>query len=221
MTVPLLGQAATDRLTELGLSLEPFQAALVVGATNKKNFDLPIYPNSFAGTAAQANIVANLALAYIPKKWTREDPQNIALLVNEQRTLAIAVATGDHRTGSSGDQGPQFGQPKGDGTKELVGQQQLQLFKIETPSTPPHQGAVITVGSKKVTVYYFIFRIDLDREKAFAELSAPTSMEDGQPVAWRERIVLPVLDLRPGPDAMGEPEAPVGTIDVPVVRKNG
>lgn len=217
MTLPLLGQAAVDRLTALNIATHNIHEALIAAAVARRNCT-PDHPVSFPGTAAHAQAVYQLAQELRPGGWRRQDYKGIALTVNAERTVAVAIATGDENTGVERDVEPALKYPKGAASEELVESQQFCLFG-GGPEMVPFDVPTLVVDGRRLEIFYLLIRFEPNGDRAFAELSRPERIEQGSVTRWVERIVLPVLDLRRPPGGMGAPEAPIAPIDVPVSRK--
>src|SRR5690606_12468141 len=85
----------------------------------------------------------------------------------------------------------------------------LQLSLFEDDSTPSELPETV----QQPETWYLLYR--RDGSKVFAELSLPILVgDDGVIKHWRERIILPAIDLTESPGWEGEDEGPSIDVDV-------
>lgn len=180
-------EEADAALATLGLTLEPLCDAVRAGYLARVSCtgnDAPFYP-----AMSQWNrTVRVLRERLLVEGWSKCDDGNFCTVVNPERTIAIAVASGCENTGNR-DETPTTKSPKGPSTvgAVLVNATQLHLPDIVPPNAP--------VADDRIT-WFLLFHCD-ERELR-AELSLPASMgHDGRPDAWKERIILPTMPLDP------------------------
>src|SRR5579859_6709186 len=86
------------RLAELGLEEQHLLRAVQRGQTARLSCTAN-HPVLFPGLCAWSETVRALREELIPLRWERSDEDNLPFTVNPDRTVAIAVATGDEATG--------------------------------------------------------------------------------------------------------------------------
>ncbi|MDR1063043.1 MAG: hypothetical protein LBL48_03800 [Azoarcus sp.] len=198
------------RLKELGLSIAALQEAVQQGYLSRAKLTQH-HPRIFLGYSMWAETVAALHDNLRPNDWSKVDDNNYELTVNPDKTLAIAVTTGDESTGIAA-RHPSNKCPKGAHTIEVIEtNQQLDFF----PDLFPPQ-------EKNLLFTTWVLLIHVAEEEIRAELSLPSEIVAGKIKAWKERIILPPLPredyavLITPPDIL-PPDVP--EIDVPITRK--
>jgi len=172
------------RLQQLGLA----QRALRLARERGLSASLECTPNhapTAPGTYAYHETVRWLRDLLGPLGWTGDDAANRGLIVNDAGTRAIAVASGNEKTGQI-DQIPSTRNPKGNTTVQAVrDNNNLWLF-----SEMEEDQATRLRANSIETWFLLIYRDDTTMEFR-SELSLPVSI-DGRlrPDLWRERIIL-------------------------------
>jgi hypothetical protein len=184
-----------QRLLELGLGVNDFRTAALKGFSAWAECT-PNHPPTYAGTAFWAETTRALGEALFYSGWTRKNESNLPLVVNEEKTIAIAVSSGDEQTGSA-EYSPTTRSAKGPKTADAVRVNARQLTFDFIEQMP-------VVDSPKIagrnTWLFLTFR-DLACKEIRMELSRPISMApDGHVDRWAERIILPAQPFG------GEPE---------------
>jgi len=134
-----------------------------------------------------------------PNKWRRLNESNLALVVNQDGTIAISVATGTEQTGKP-DVIPQTSSPKGTKTAGAV---QVNGQGILFPEWAKALEESLAKG--RATWIFLIYR-DKETREIRCELSRPISMTaDGYVNGWSERIILKPTPFD-GPESLPLPE---------------
>lgn len=204
-----------NRLDELGLEQEAMADvarrgyfAFISCTAN----DPPFYP----GFTAWAQMVRALREYLLPKGWERSDENNYSLVINPIGTIAIAVATGDDRTGRP-DADPTTKSSKGPSTIEAVTANQLQLsFPYEFPPMPA-PARTTDPENKRMTWILLVYRAI---NEVRCEISLPLSMgSDGRIEIWQERIILGSIPIDPEFLEVTPPTPSLPDINVAVKRR--
>ena len=141
-------------------------------------------PPLLPGFLAWGETVRALREQLIPLGWERSDKGNLSLVLNQTGNLAIAVSTGDERTGNI-DEEPCTKSSKGPRTVDAVSMNQLLLFP-EIPGFP-----VSFEGMDQRSTWWLLIHRDVKASEVRCELSSPINMSaDGRIDGWAERIIL-------------------------------
>jgi len=140
----------------------------------------------------------------VPKQWLADNTKNFCTAISPSGT-AVAVASGDERTGQVGNPSPRTRYPKGPRAEKAVANNQLSLLPQlqETAPARPLETWYLLIATNGNTVRY--------------ELSFPQGIgEDGRIHSWSERIICAplVLDGQFLPDEDNGPD-----FDIPVERR--
>jgi hypothetical protein len=196
-----------NALAQLGLTSEILSEAILRGEIARDSCTANDAPGA-PGFYAWAGSVRALRDILMPLGWTRNDDVCYSRVVNPDRSVAIAVVTGDDGTGKR-DANPKTKYAKGAATQAAVISNQGFLFgqlasdEVEAPET-----WVTWMLLKKRT-----------GDSVFAELSLPSSMsKDGQVESWQTRIILAPILVDPNIDV--EDDSSDAPIDVPVRRRS-
>jgi hypothetical protein len=153
-------------------------------------------------------------------KWERSNEGNLPFTVNEAKTIALSVATGDEQTGNP-EETPCTRSSKGPRTAGAVAANahQLDLFPI---AVLPEELAKIQGEGGRMTWLLLIHRDEWNREVR-CELSRPTSMSENQHVdGWIERIILGSIPFDGDTLAIPSNEAPEGPAsDAVEIKRRG
>jgi hypothetical protein len=197
-----------DRLRQLGLTTEEVSKAVERGIVERMNctlFDPPSYP----GVVQWARTVRDLRETLVPNGWRADNTRNFSTVVSPNELVAIAVSTGDERTGREGDPEPRTKYPKGTVFLAAVNRNvQLSLFGEMIIDA---DGAVLS----KTRTWTLLMRTDAVTKEVRVELSLPAQIgDDGRVIAWSERIIFTPFSF--GDTLPGDDDPPIEGIDVPV-----
>ena len=205
---------ADDQLEQIGLLQSDLWSALYEGLRYKANLT-PHDTNAVKGIGTWNAINRGLADTLVPKGWTRVEPNNFALTVHPNGSLAIAVLASDKATGMR--EGPlpsntyplagKLHMPRAIDLNRLLIYHQAHFSRVDS-----------NWGSPPLTYFLLHHIADVDTGEMRAELSLATGRSEGSITDWHERIVLsPPRDgvAQPIPDA--EEEEPV---IVPIIDKS-
>jgi hypothetical protein len=210
----LTAGAAAGRLADLGLESEALREVV------RRSFHSyiscsPNHPPLVRGIWAWGEAVRALREYALPRGWRRSDHRNYSVVIDDDRRLAIAVATGDDATGII-ELSPTTRAVKGISTLLAVvaNQAQLSLFSDN------ELAAVTSDGTEedREDLVTWVLLIHRSKREVRCELSLPSSMgSDGRINAWHERIILGAVPVDSDQVDIDAPEAP--DIDVDVKRK--
>jgi hypothetical protein len=176
-----IGTKARRRLAELGLESEWLLDSARRGMAAAAGCT-PNHPAVLLGILGWGETICALRDHLVPRGWQRLDEGNLPLAVNEAKTVALTVATGDEDTGRP-DGNPCTKFKKGPRVASAVANNQLQLFPVPVHMRPDE-------ATGRATWLLLIHRDRVVRELR-TELSRPVSMgEDGRVDAWSERILM-------------------------------
>jgi hypothetical protein len=210
------------QLLSLGLTPEDLVEAIRFGESHRA-LCTPDDPPSFHGVTAWARTVRGLRIGSLRhNNWTADDSGNYSTIINPDKTLAIAVVTGDDATGIY-DPAMPFAQPKlkytkGNKTREAVERNSLTLFLFpDMAADAKAEQDKAEAAANRITWMLLRRR---KKDTVYAELSLPWKFSDaGQVSSWRQRIILDPLDVEPILDLLDDSGNDSGdVIDVPVQR---
>jgi hypothetical protein len=202
-----------DALAVLGVPYEVLRDALLAGEI-ERDACTPHDPAGTPGYNAWSRCVRTLRdrLCPEPYNWEARDDNNLPLVMNVERRLAIVVASGDKATGQFGDGIgiPTTKYPMGPIVIEAVEENRRQ-FDLPFPDQKKP-------ARPSRTTTYVLLRHRI-RETLYAELSLPYVLGDDNRVdEWAERNILEPLTLDAPPSPTGDTDT--GDIDVPVRRRS-
>lgn len=207
-----------DRLSELGLSLDDLHDVLDRAEAERRTctgFDPPGLP----GSVFWGRVVRYMRETYVPKGWKARNVDQLPLLINPDRSLAVTASSGDWATGISALYSPRSRYPKGAATGRRVeanGQSTIPGLPPDLTEDGDEDDLLITW-----VLLYFHEKGD-EQTKLRCEFSLPLEIGAGGKIdAWSERIILPPLEFPEdviGLDGLDD-EGP-GAIDVPIERRS-
>lgn len=175
--------AATDRLTQLGLTIEMIER-VVRRADAEASTCTDLDPPIVAGLLRWGRTNRYLREELVPFGWTFDNPRNLARTIHPSGEFAIVAATGDELTGLPADL-PATKHIRGEATTHAVQANHEQLtFDFGEYLFGPDLG-------QTMLTWILLFHADADGFRA--ELSLPTAIVDGRIIGWAERIILPVF----------------------------
>jgi hypothetical protein len=177
----------------------------------------PSHAPTAAGTFHWNGAVYALRSRLAERDWAPQNLRNCPFIVSPDKTVAIAVMTGDPDTGLKG------GHPTNQAQKGVVLRQavannrhQLELFNAGVVS------AALAKSKDATQLWVLLYHVavgESGRTELRAELSLPLKFERKQIVGWRERLVLGAI--RPDSETDIRDESPAAPIDVFVERRTG
>lgn len=202
-------QSVEHRLLQLGLETGPLLEAIYQAHLHRIRLT-PNHPKIFPGLEMWGWAVAALRQQLRPFGWLGVDENNFPLTVQEERCLAISVASGDEATGNA------FAHPsnrsrKGRSTVEAVeANQQGDMFEELLPQTHDEAGGRET--------WVLLHHTDVIRKEIRIELSKPSDIgKDGKISAWSERLILGSISFDDDLTEILPPSGP--EIDIEIRRK--
>lgn len=190
------------RLAELGLKEEDLLLAIQRGQAARLSCTRNHPPQS-SGYYAWSETVCTLRERLIPLGWERSDERNLPFTVNPEKSVAIAVATGDEATGRS-DEKPCTKSSKGPRTAEAVAVNERQLELFGNLPLRPEQLAMFN----ECMTWLLLFHCDTEAREVRCELSRPVKMdEEGYVDDWAERVILTAFPF--GGDSAKVPNIPL------------
>jgi hypothetical protein len=221
--VPAASAGADDyeaQLAKLGLRVDYLHDA-VRGGEEVRRLVTANDPRNAAGTMDYYRRVRVLRDRLINEEgWRRAEVNQLPLVVNPDKTLAIGVLLGDYRTGWVGSFQPRSKRPVGEGKLRLVAQNQ-QLALIPAPVEPGEVALEDEDLAKMQTWFYMTYRrVFRDVVRVSSELSLPAEVSLSNYVEkWARRIPVPDLEFQGViPYIEGTDDGP-DNYDVPVDEK--
>ena len=201
-----------SRLAEFGLPIDALQEAAQAGHLSLVSCS-DNDPPATRGYMVWALTLRRLREKLIPSGWKRDDSQNFSRTFSEKQKISIIVATGDNGTGRS-HLHPRTKSPKGQLTEQAVYRNSWQgTFKGFLPEEE-------TADRPLLEYETWIFLVYITATEVRAELSLPSNIEDGNILAWQERILLPPIEVDPGALEMNPDDDLGPEFEVAVRRKN-
>ncbi len=205
--------AIARRLRELGLSADVLLNAVTASYQAWSNCT-ELDPRMYPGLTMWAMAIRHLRMGLLPQ-WKANDEGNFPLTVSPDGSVAISVATADEATGIVG-QTPATQSSKGPRTMEAVAANNAQLgFELTFPDgwMPPMYDA-----TKFGDCATWLLLIHRGETVVRSELSHPLGFDEYKRVSgWKERIILPTIDIAPLRDV--ETDDLQQEIEVPVQRR--
>ena len=127
-------------------------------------------------------------------EWRINDIGNFSLVFNDTVGINIAVATGDEITGCN--YGPLI-LPKTRSIKGLYTEAVIQRNIVEGDLFPDTIPQSVICKARILNYPTWTFLIYTTKHEARGELSYAADIERGDITEWRERILLPVIDIDP------------------------
>ncbi|MGI9001971.1 MAG: hypothetical protein ACR2GH_09900 [Pseudonocardia sp.] len=206
-----MDQEATSRLAKLGLKLEWISRALLRGDAESRTVSL-LAPKGFEGTTRWGRVAEYFREDLCGRGWTPDDFQNVARSISPDGETCVVVTTGSKGTGLEG-ANPTTKYPKGAGMAAGVEQNYMLDF------APEDMKALGMTSTESTSMRTWLLMFMSEGNKIYNELSLPEVMsEDGHIASWRERIIMPAIDLGPDGFTAGNSAGPDPVV-VPVSRR--
>lgn len=197
-----------DRLAALGLRSEYLYHAIQADEQDRR-LVTENNPVQAGGTRGYFSRVRGLREVLIPREgWKRANLNGLPLVINPDRTIAIDVLLGDHKTGWVGPYHPRSHRPVGNGKARLIAQNPAVIPLFSVP-VPPDTADLEGEDLSDLATWSFITnrRVYQDKVVVSSELSLPCSVgKDGRVDGYSQRIPLPprefasVIPYIPGQD---------------------
>ena len=205
---PALVDAA---LQELGLNSEILRKAVEAGQFERDSCTLNDPPGT-AGYEAWRWPVRILREELIPLGWKRLNRDNLPLVVEPDKRIAIAVASGTAATGCL-EYVPTTKNPKGSVTHGYVVENQQKRLNFGPEET---QSQLPLPKVSQLLTYLLLIHPHGDGTVR-SELSLPAKINElGRITKYRERLILPIIA---GGDSPGDEEFGDAELDIPVRRR--
>jgi len=173
-------------------------------------------PPNLPGILVWGKAVRDLRDQLIPMGWLPDNSLNYATVIHPTATMAIAVAAGDSGTGREAVT-PSTRNSKGRVTRRAVDHNVAQLT-LEDLLNEVEMSFPKPQDVPGFQTWYLLHFADDQEGEIRSELSLPDGMaSDGHVMEWRERIILPILPLRP--DSLPQHDDDEGP-DIPVNRRS-
>jgi hypothetical protein len=201
-----------ERLSGLGLSSDALHEAFRRADADRRECT-PFDPVSLPGMIFWGRVVRYLREQYVGRHgWHSADPGQVPLLVNPDRSFAIAASSGSPETGIAA-LSPSTRYAKGTAVVQRVQlNEQLMIDGFEPPGDVEDPSMFPT--------WFLLYRHARQGEgvRLYSELSLPTGASDGHRIdTWHERIILPHLDFEALAPLTEDLDA-LDEIDIPVTR---
>lgn len=194
MTQPASATPAdcTAKLAALGLKLTYLEDTVRAGEEARR-LVTKNDPKNAAGTQDYFRRVRALRERLIKEEgWSRGELNGLPLVVDSDKSVAIGVLQGDHKTGWVGPYHPRSKRPVGDGKIKLTAQnQQMALFSVPLPADESDLEAEGLVG---LDTWFLVTkrRVEGGSVRTSSELSLPAEVSDTAYIErWLDRIPLP------------------------------
>lgn len=214
-TTVLVGEAATRRLAQLGVTAEELTQTLSTGyghAAGCTDHD----PRSLPGTLVWGKGIGHLRDLKRRAGWRPARHSNYETAVHSSGTHQIALASGTSQTGVPDGLPPRTRTPKGPATSRAVKRNRqlpLDMGQGDVFSGP----GVESFAEQDRATYLLLHYLDVEAGVIRSELSRPDAMEGKNISSWRERIMLPTLPF--AGQIEFEDDLPSEEIDVDVRRR--
>lgn len=196
----------TDALAQMGLVVEDVTEAILRGELARDSCTANDAPGA-PGFYAWAGTVRALRDILMPRGWDRNDDICYSRVISPDKSIAIAVVTGDDGTGNR-NVSPKTKYAKGAATQAAVSCNQRTFWD-----------AALVEDETAATWATWMLLKKRKGDSAFAELSLPSSMtKDGQVESWHTRIILNPILVDPNINIDDDSSEP--PIDVLVRRRS-
>ena len=169
------------RLDELGIDPQTLIDAVDYGVQFVLNCTLHD-PKTALGMFAWGKINRGLRDHLKSHGWTFESERNYELTVHPERKFAIAVSSGNPKTGKL--ETPRTSGEKGQCTIDAV----MHNLQLDFSSVDPGQ---FEAREQPMVTWLLLYRVDYEAEEVRSELSLPAGIDSENRVnEWHERIIL-------------------------------
>lgn len=199
-TSVLAGADADSALALMGLDAALLTSSLADGIVAAMSDYSPFAPTTALGLTRWIKSVDSLRRALDSRGWAKHDAKNAPRSISEDRTMAIALMSGDASTGHA------TGSPRTARPSRQVFQSEVKRNTEFSSSTFPIQAAFDLGGPAALTApeaesglrtWVLLSFWDKANRALLAELSLPMAIQDHQITRWETRIILPMTPLAP------------------------
>jgi hypothetical protein len=207
------GEAVRRRLAELGVPLEVLSEAVRIGY-GMGDFTTKAHPRTYQGTVVWGEITGALRTGLAKVAWDIDDTDNIARAVRPDEKVSIVVVAGNEFTGLR-DKHEQLS------TRRKRGPAGVRIVKENTQYTLQLNDVAREsddlVASLDGTWFFLYYRVgDVARTELSYARAVSTS---GKLLSWKERLILPDVDLtEPTPRTRTNDDTPP-EVDVTITRR--
>ena len=177
------------RLAELRIPLEVLSEAVHVGH-NQGDFVTAAHPRIYRGIAIWAEVTRVLRHRLIEVGWTLDDADNISRVVSPEGDVTIVAISGNEWTGLRNKHGQVNTRwPRGPGGIRIINRNTQYELALEGGVSHAKNDLVDSYGG---TWFLLYFRSD---DIVRSELSYARAVESGGLIEWKERLILPDINL--------------------------
>ncbi|GAA1959357.1 hypothetical protein [Catenulispora subtropica] len=198
-----------EQLFALGLGKEDLLKAISAGEDARARAT-PNHPITTAGQLDYQERVFTLREVLFKRGWKRLDHRGSPLVVNPDRTIAIGVLLGDHRTGLPGRPDPRPVRPQGAAKAELIDRNNMSpLFPLSVVMPDSDQAHLEDDELAGLQTWYLLTHRYTGKKNGVigvrSELSLPVNIGPQEKIdTWLRRILLPTMEWEIVVDYPGE-----------------
>lgn len=213
------GDAADPRLTQIGpgLTASAIVEAVTKGVSAKNDAKERPFPIIYPGIAAWAHTVAALRDTLVTGHgWKASETDNFSRTISPNGKHQLIVASGTAYTGLEHGFATTT-RKKGKKTKQAVEDNwDLFTFANQTPFASIVEAGLQTQNQDGPNTWYIL--VHFAKKHVRVEMSIPHAFADGRVSEWRERILIPQIELPEDAESIEPHEfGPSGFIDIAVV----
>ena len=200
------------RLAELGLPPTLLATSLRVGYV-ESDLTTEAHPVTYPGIVVWGETTGVLRTGLVQLDWKLDDTDNIARAISPNGNVTVVVVSGNEYTGlRNRHEYMDARRPRGPAGVRIVKQNMQYELLLEEAVSHARNDLVDNLGGTWFLLHY---RVD---DIIRSELSYAKAVDTaGQLIAWKERLILPDIDLLDPPSATTNTSPDV---DVPISRRN-
>lgn len=214
-TTVYAGRFADERLALLGLTRQEIIDCVVEGE-HARDSTTAHHPVNVGGVYAYGERTRAFRDTVVPRGWTIENPNNVALTIAPDGLFAIGTQIGTDGTGR------EHGKPT---NKYRKGSTMVKVVDVNNQLSllPAEVVQVVPAGARDVVLErrtYFIL-VSRKADYVWVEMSLPDGVdESGRANHYCERIVIGSVHLGPSVDAGGHESGPEDDYNVEIKRRS-